>query len=247
MRKLALCVGATQLNPAAYGGWPGTCPGCDRDCMDVSVIAHTASKFRSTAFAANFDGVETLINARATRANVASAFRSFAADLRNGDLLLVFFSGHGGQLPDRDGDEADGLDETLCLYDGEVVDDTVAEFFGTLRRGVASLFVTDSCNSGTNFKGRRGKPSPVAIGPITRGAVRGPLLHLGGCTDGRFSYGDEDGGMMTTATTAAIKRARKPLTYRELARRIAANMPSVQRPAFSIVGDDSYADRVLFN
>jgi len=27
--RLALCCGWTQLDPDAYGGWKGECPGCD--------------------------------------------------------------------------------------------------------------------------------------------------------------------------------------------------------------------------
>ena len=32
-----------------------------------------------------------------------------------GDTLMFYFSGHGGQRTDYDGDESDGLDEVLCL------------------------------------------------------------------------------------------------------------------------------------
>jgi hypothetical protein len=36
---------------------------------------------------------------------------------------VFFVSGHGGQVKDTDGDEEDGLDETLCLWDGQCADD----------------------------------------------------------------------------------------------------------------------------
>ena len=36
---------------------------------------------------------------------------------RRGDVLLVHYSGHGSNVPDNDGDEADGRDEILCPTD----------------------------------------------------------------------------------------------------------------------------------
>lgn len=55
-------------------------------------------------------------------------------------------SGHGNQVPDQDGDEADGRDETILLADGAVTDDELREI---LEPGSARAFVAlDSCYSG---------------------------------------------------------------------------------------------------
>ncbi|MBK6876066.1 MAG: hypothetical protein IPG99_06305 [Ignavibacteria bacterium] len=35
--------------------------------------------------------------------------------LRKGDLFVIYYSGHGGQVSDVNGDEADAYDETWCL------------------------------------------------------------------------------------------------------------------------------------
>jgi len=40
--------------------------------------------------------------------------------------LFVQYSGHGTPTPDRNGDEADGQDEALYVYDGMVVDDELS-------------------------------------------------------------------------------------------------------------------------
>jgi hypothetical protein len=39
---------------------------------------------------------------------------------RSGDVLWCHFSGHGTQVRDRDGDEADGKDEAICTIDEKV-------------------------------------------------------------------------------------------------------------------------------
>jgi hypothetical protein len=41
--------------------------------------------------------------------------------------LIIAYSGHGSYLPDNDGDEIDGVDETLYLYDGHLRDDKIRD------------------------------------------------------------------------------------------------------------------------
>jgi hypothetical protein len=76
-----------------------------------------------------------------------------AADtLQAGDMFLLFYSGHGGQLPDLNGDEDDGEDETWCLYDGQAVDDELYAVYRRFAPGVRGLVLSDSCHSGTILK-----------------------------------------------------------------------------------------------
>ena len=77
-----------------------------------------------------------------------------AAALRSGDILMVSYSGHGGQLPDANGDESDLKDETWCLYDGELVDDELLRMWSKFKAGVRILVFSDSCHSGTVTRAR---------------------------------------------------------------------------------------------
>lgn len=78
------------------------------------------------------------------------------------DRVLIYFSTHGAQVPDLDGDEDDGEDEALVMYD--VRGDTTADGTPTLanvlvdddlKRALAAipsrniLVVVDACHSGT--------------------------------------------------------------------------------------------------
>ena len=70
----------------------------------------------------------TLLTMEATREAVIGAIKGAAASMQAGDIFLMTYSGHGGQVPDFSGDEAlerqgDYEDETLCLYDGQLIDD----------------------------------------------------------------------------------------------------------------------------
>jgi len=51
----------------------------------------------------------------------------------NGPTLVVWYSGHGSYVRDVHGDEEDGVDETLYLYDGNLVDDDINSILQTIR------------------------------------------------------------------------------------------------------------------
>ena len=68
--------------------------------------------------------------------------------------LFVTYSGHGGQIPDVNGEEEDKKDETWCLYDGELIDDEVFLELSRFAAGVRVLVLSDSCHSGTVMRAR---------------------------------------------------------------------------------------------
>jgi hypothetical protein len=183
--------------------------------------------------------VTALVNGSATRAMVAAAYEFLVGQLGPDDLLLLYYSGHGGQFRDNSGDEEDHWDETLCLFDGEVSDDTIAEYLRWAPRGSRILHITDCCNGGTNYRGV----------PRFRRRVRGAtasLLHLGGCDDGRASYGEERGGHFTLALLDALGDARRVVSYREWFARTAARMnPRHQQPVMSELGKTFAAREAL--
>ncbi|RJS18524.1 caspase family protein [Corallococcus sp. H22C18031201] len=132
-------IGLNAVDPRHYAGWDGQLTACEADAQDMSSIAKTQ----------RFDRVRMLLSQDATRARVLGELDEAAKVLEAGDLLLLTYSGHGGQLPDANGDEPDGLDETWCLYDGEVLDDELYVALGKLKTGVRVFMLSDSCHSGS--------------------------------------------------------------------------------------------------
>jgi hypothetical protein len=91
---------------------------------------------------------------RPTRKNILKAFHWLTKGSKPGETLWFHFSGHGSQTADAAGDEADGMDETLCPVDyeaaGMITDDDIrAQLVETLPKGVALYVVMDCCHSGT--------------------------------------------------------------------------------------------------
>jgi hypothetical protein len=90
----------------------------------------------------------------ATRAGILAAFEALVKETKPGDFVYIHYSGHGSQVKDLNGDEEDGLDETLIPQDGrgpavpDIVDDELDEILSRLPTRSA-LIVLDSCHSGT--------------------------------------------------------------------------------------------------
>ena len=141
-RAQSLHIGLNSVNPRHYAGWSGELMACEADARDMAAIAKAARI-----------APHVLLTRKATRAAVLGALRRAAATLRKGDLFVVSYAGHGGQLPDAEGDEPDAMDETWCLYDGELIDDELAHCWAQFRAGVRILVFSDSCHSGTVTRG----------------------------------------------------------------------------------------------
>jgi hypothetical protein len=157
-KSVALCIGLNSVNPARYAGWSGHLGGCEADANDMVRVA------TSQGFA-----VTRLLTREATLARVKQEMGRLAGELNAGDILMVSYSGHGGQARDRNGDEEDRLDETWCLYDGQIVDDEIALLMAQFRSGVRVLVFSDSCHSGSVTRAREVGNIVRSIGLTTPG------------------------------------------------------------------------------
>ncbi len=61
-----------------------------------------------------------------TKGNVEQGFMNLVQGTNAGDVRFFYFDGHGGSIPDKNGDENDGNDEVLWCSDGYVLDDDLA-------------------------------------------------------------------------------------------------------------------------
>ena len=206
--------GLTAVAPAYYSGWPGDCPGCDLDAKRIFAVATISGA----------QGIRAE-NVQCTKQGAINAVRRAAKGMKPDDLLIIYYSGHGGQTPDVNGDEPDGLDETLCLWDGQLSDDVIAEMLCELPTYARVFFMTDCCNSRSLA---RSVPPVVSAMESASASFRCQVVHFAGCDDGKSSFGGCDGGVFTNAFLASLKPG---ITYRQMANEISAKMPKNQ-PAF---------------
>jgi len=144
---ISLHVGLNNVDPAKYAGWDGKLIACENDARDMEQLAAQAG----------FEDRTTLLTSDATVENVTGELRKAARRLKAGDILLFTYSGHGGQVPDANGpaDEPDRLDETMCLFDREYIDDELYRELEGFAEGVRVLAIHDCCHSGTGLRVRQ--------------------------------------------------------------------------------------------
>lgn len=163
-RGLSLHIGLNAVSPAGYAGWSGELSACEFDAQDMAAIARSRG-MKPTL----------LLTRKASRAAVLAALRGAAQALKGGDFFFLTFSGHGGQVPDSSGDEADKLDETWCLFDGQLIDDELYAELARFAAGVRVLVLSDSCHSGTVT---RAAPPPAASVPGVRPRLMPPAVAM---------------------------------------------------------------------
>lgn len=91
-----------------------------------------------------------------TKENIQKGFDWLTHNVTPGDVLFFQFSGHGSQIEDSTGQEADGLNEAILPIDyltaGEIVDDEIwGRLVYRLPTGVRLTAVMDCCHSGTGL------------------------------------------------------------------------------------------------
>ncbi|KDQ21673.1 hypothetical protein BOTBODRAFT_210353 [Botryobasidium botryosum FD-172 SS1] len=91
-----------------------------------------------------------------TKHNIEEGMRWLVDEAYPGDNLFFYFAGHGEQVIDEDGDEDDGMDESIlpvdhqCDVDQDIVDDEIFEaMVKPLPLGCKLTALIDCCHSGT--------------------------------------------------------------------------------------------------
>jgi lysophospholipase L1-like esterase len=166
-RGWSLHVGLNKIDPGHYAGDDGELYACHFDAEDMARIARERG----------FEKVTVLLDAEATRDSVKGCIAAAADSLKAGDLFLVTYAGHGSQIPDFNADEEDGADETLCLFDGMLIDDELYELWSRFSDDVRIVMISDSCHSGSVIRGMRRRNADNDIKCKEAGRPR--LLPLG--------------------------------------------------------------------
>ncbi|MGN9786899.1 caspase family protein [Nonomuraea sp. ZG12] len=137
-RGIAIHIGLNHVDPGAYVGWDGALDACENDARSMEEI--TGALGYET---------RTLFSTEATAEAVFDAIAAAAASLRDGDICVITYAGHGGQFDDLGADESDSRDETWLLFDREVLDDEIHVALSAFGAGVRVIVISDSCHSGT--------------------------------------------------------------------------------------------------
>jgi hypothetical protein len=252
--NMAIAIGLNSVDPESYAGWNGPLQACENDAKDMAHIAETQGY-----------SAKVLLTKRATLKNVRDSIIAASQVLKSGDHLVISFSGHGNQVPDTNGDETDdGLDETWCLYDGEMVDDELALLWQRFAKGVRITVYSDSCHSGSVIKTfEKENPSTVSEFKIvpsdvalklrtlpghfdldkglpaetsTRSNTSASVILISGCQDDQLSRDGVKNSVFTAHVLTAWNNGAFKASLPKFYETIRATMPPKQQPNYDRTG-----------
>lgn len=154
--------------PADRGRRRALCVGIDAYPNPQHALAGCVADARAWATTLSTLGFETshLLDAEATRSGILGSLEAMINLSQPGDVLVFQYAGHGTQMPDVSGDEADQDspdDEALCAHDFEsgafVIDDDLRELFSQVPAGVNLTCFLDCCHSGSATRLAVGRPA----------------------------------------------------------------------------------------
>lgn len=259
-KGISIHIGLNRVDPSHYQDengqpWEGVLKGCENDARDMQAIA------KKRGFS-----TQLMLNEAATAEAVQGAIVDAAKSLKKGDILLLTYSGHGGQVADRNSDEGDDYDETWCLYDRQLVDDELYALWGGFAKGVRILMFSDSCHSGSvsrapglenaiRMSGARVRMMPRLAAEQTyrthrkfydriqrdlplgdNQPVRATVLLVSGCQDNQFSGDGDANGLFTETLKKVWNGGRFKKSLPEFHKAIVKQMPPWQAPNYFVVG-----------
>src|SRR5258706_15044467 len=123
--------------------------GCVNDIKDLASALVEVHGFKRS-------DITVVTDLSATKKAMQAGISSLLRASKKGDVALVHYSGHGSNVPDDNGDEADGRDEILrptnLDWNDPLRDDWLRMTLDSARAGVNLTIIMDCCHSGTNTR-----------------------------------------------------------------------------------------------
>ena len=152
----------------------------------------------------------TLLDEQATYAGIVHAFQRLKNETQAGDRVVFYFSGHGIQIDDANGDEADGKDETLIAYDASYSGHPKVPF------GSALNLITDD-QLKIWFDGMADRRVEVIVDACYSGTItRAPLGGYGVMPKQPFEVLSRDGSKSFRFKSSAPMMTKKPTPVQQL-------------------------------
>lgn len=188
--------------------------------------------------------IRILLDRDATHTGLSSAFAALAERVKPGDSVYIHYAGHGSYMPDLNGDERSGFDQTWVSYgarshapgaadaldDFDVLDDEIQTWLAPiLAKTDDVVFVSDSCHSASVTRGEaprvRAIPGdtrvhPFGNVPLVKVKDSDRVIRIGAAGDaqgaGEFSAPDDQHyGLFTWYWVSALQAAHPGTTWRE--------------------------------
>jgi len=214
--KKALIIGINYL------GTSSELNGCINDAKSIETYLNEQ----------NYTNIKMLTDETAmtpTRENILNEIKTLLETSNENDTLFIYYSGHGSNTVDRNGDELDGYDELIVPLDFKYIKDdelkTLINTYGKTKTNVIALF--DSCNSGTALDLKYQILEKVNYDDISENTNTAETpcnaFLLSGCRDDQFSLetfiNNKTQGAMTWSFLETV-RNNKQISWRNLVKKM---------------------------
>jgi len=194
-----------------------------------------------------FQNDDFIIIKDATHTGIEKAFKKLINRVNPHDFVYIFYSGHGSQTKDLNGDERSGYDQTWVSYgartgrddidDYDVLDDEINAWLIELYAKTDQIvFISDSCHSGTVTRGPTpairfvkddNRPHLLGERPYKRLTTHHGI-RIGAARDDEsameFPRKDQYYGLFTWYWTQNLQQAQAGNTWNDIFKRTSAQM-----------------------
>ena len=229
MPKKALLIGIN------YVGTSSQLRGCINDVLNVKNFLIQEQGFKEEEIRLMTEASDKAENIP-IKSNIVAAIKELVKDNGPGSKLVLHYSGHGSWTYDRNNDEEDRRDESICPLDfrrsGDIIDDELRVLLvEPLNEGAELFCLFDSCHSGTvldlkyTYKVETKEESTTYTINADKNYLpsRGQVLTVSGCQDQDTSSDSYTEGKFQGAMTFSflrayeqLKKAGKIITYKNL-------------------------------
>lgn len=259
-RKRALLIGVSNyerpVGKEAHQSWWNL--NSHNDVEQIRrVITGKRFGFDDVRILTDFDDSGAPVKGKTTAASILAALNKLASDTAAGDVVYIHYSGHGMPVPDDDGDEPDGFDESLVPSDykskrdgsGNLRDDEIGKALDAIAaRKPESLTVTiDSCFSGNATRGGQhvargddypgeaapGRPTGAEASGLLRPGLKAlevvTVLSAGRSDQVVWEDGARKIGIFTAAWIQELEGAEPGTSYRQIYNGVAGRVAAETR------------------
>lgn len=140
--------------PKEGGRWPGNLDGCVNDAKEVKELVGAKYGFTDAK------NIVFIQNQEATRSRIIKELNDLIEKSQKGDVVFIYYAGHGSQVYNSLSPEQDKKDETMVPADvwtgtKDIRDKEIAILLNKLvDKGVTLTVIFDSCHSGSVGRGK---------------------------------------------------------------------------------------------
>lgn len=242
-------------------GWSNL-DGCVNDAKSIKELMMAKFGFRNEEF-------RELYNGEATRDRIIAELEGLIKVAKKGDIVLIYYAGHGSQVKNSLSKEMDKKDESMVPADSykgakDIRDKELAALFNKLvEKGVTLTVIYDSCHSGSIGRGPlAGDPPKTRYLPEDPSDVADPTeapepekngaLIISAAQDYEFAKEARDAngnphGAFTLAFLTAMQSLPATVSVKDLFASIRANMKySNQSQEPVLAGNEVRQNATLF-